>query len=226
MRKSSKVRTSQPNDGAGRRLSRRAMVQQLLVGASVGYAAPALAGPDPGAARPKPATRTSPASETPWKPLFLDPHQAETLGVLAERIVPGSTEAQVNRFIDLLLSVDTQENQRKFIDSLSAFEAEAIQRYGQPFLSLTQVEQNQILTAASAGESGAMRPKEPQSHRRGLHELGTAFPPQGRPATLFDHFVNLKTWIVGAYYSSEVGMKDLGWTGQVFFTSYPGCGQS
>jgi len=28
---------------------------------------------------------------------------------LAERIVPGSTKAQVNRFIDLLLCVDTAE---------------------------------------------------------------------------------------------------------------------
>ena len=41
--------------------------------------------------------------------------------------------------------------------------------------------------------------------------------------TLRDHFDNLKGWISGAYYSSEVGMRELGWTGQVMFESFPGC---
>jgi hypothetical protein len=41
--------------------------------------------------------------------------------------------------------------------------------------------------------------------------------------TPYDHFQNLKTWIVGAYYSSEFGMRELGWTGMLFFENYPGC---
>jgi hypothetical protein len=35
-------------------------------------------------------------------------------------------------------------------------------------------------------------------------------------------FENLKTWITGAYYSSEMGMRELGWTGIVFFDDFPG----
>ena len=41
--------------------------------------------------------------------------------------------------------------------------------------------------------------------------------------TLRDHFDHLKGWIAGAYYSSEAGLKELGYTGQLFFTSFPDC---
>ena len=43
------------------------------------------------------------------------------------------------------------------------------------------------------------------------------------PPTLRDRFEHLKGWIVGAYYSSEIGMRELGWTGNVFYASFPGC---
>jgi hypothetical protein len=36
-------------------------------------------------------------------------------------------------------------------------------------------------------------------------------------------FANLKEWIVEAYYSSEVGMKELGWDGNFAFDKYPTC---
>jgi hypothetical protein len=33
----------------------------------------------------------------------------------------------------------------------------------------------------------------------------------------------LKSWVAGAHYSSEAGMKELGFTGNVFFQSFPAC---
>ena len=68
------------------------------------------------------------AGDADWTPEFLDTFQNESLNALAERMVPGSTNAKVNRFIDLLLTVDTQENQKKFVASLGAFEAESRSR--------------------------------------------------------------------------------------------------
>jgi len=44
--------------------------------------------------------------------------------------------------------------------------------------------------------------------------------------TIRDHFENLKGWIVGAYYSSEPGMRELGWTDNMFFPALPGCDHS
>jgi hypothetical protein len=33
----------------------------------------------------------------------------------------------------------------------------------------------------------------------------------------------LKSWVAGAHYSSETGMKELGFTGSVFFQTFPAC---
>ena len=41
--------------------------------------------------------------------------------------------------------------------------------------------------------------------------------------TIRDQFEHLKGWISGAYYSSEPGMRELGWTGNVFFDKFTGC---
>jgi len=46
---------------------------------------------------------------------------------------------------------------------------------------------------------------------------------QGGKLTIRDHFNNLREWISGGYYSSEIGMRELGWTGQLFFDKLPGC---
>ena len=48
-------------------------------------------------------------------------------------------------------------------------------------------------------------------------------PTQPPRLTPRDHFDLLKGWIAGAYYSSEIGMRELGWTGNVFFETFPGC---
>jgi hypothetical protein len=44
-----------------------------------------------------------------------------------------------------------------------------------------------------------------------------------KTSSLRGHFENLKQWIAGAYYSSEPGMRELGWTGNVFHAELPGC---
>jgi hypothetical protein len=131
-----------------------------------------------------------------WKPLFLSAEQNETLQSLSEAIVPGSTNALVSRFIDLLLSVDTPARQQKFIASLAAVQAEGDRRFGKSFQMLSASQRDLLLTAVSTSpENSATRAS----------------------------FEDLKVWIAGSYYSSEVGMKELGWTTNRFFPSFPGC---
>lgn len=154
-----------------------------------------------------------------WTPEFLDVHQNESLIALAERMIPGSTKAQVNRFIDLLLTVDTQESKEHFLGSLGAFEAESRSRFGHPFRGLTEDQQTQIFTAASVGEPG----NAPASEDWQWFSIPTHPPSEPIRITLRDHFENLKGWITRAYYSSETGMRDLGWTGQYFYEVFPGC---
>jgi len=219
--------------GASRgRISRREAVQRLLGGAGAGLAVPSILASHPIhrhlADASLLAQAETKASTPEWAPQFFNPHQNEALIALAERIVPGSTEAQVSRFIDLLLSVDTQEIQGKFLASLAAFEAEALNRFARPFQELSEKQQDRILTDASAGEpsqpggtSGESSPPctvTVQGPSAGGKEHGE--PP--RPS-LREHFENMKGWVAGAYYSSEVGMRELGWTGDVYFESFPGC---
>ncbi len=215
------------NEGKSRTrpLNRREWIGRMLGGVTAGIAFPGLA-----AAHPVREHLALPsnldladaqAASANWVPEFLDSFQAQTLAVLAERFIPGSSRAQSDRFIDTLLSASKRENQQQFVDSLSAFEGEAMKRFGQSFKDLSEAQQNEILTAASTVESG-----HPQSAGRRRRRVSLGPPPattSPEKETMRDHFENLKGWVVGAYYSSEAGMRELGWNGEVMFESYPGC---
>lgn len=207
---------SEPRSSKPTRIDRRQAVQRLLAGAGGALVVPGLAAGHPVHKHLADAATLAAADakvdSAQWVPVFLDAHQNESLIALAERIVPGSTKAQSNRFIDLLLSVDTQENQRRFLASMGAFEAESRTRFGHPFQTLTEDQQNQILTSASTEKSGMVRGAGPA--------MAAAVPTR---VTIRDHFENLKGWISGAYFSSEIGMRELGWTGEYMFESFPGC---
>jgi Gluconate 2-dehydrogenase subunit 3 len=204
------------------RLSRREMIRRLVSGAGAGavLAGTAVAHPiykylADGTLL---ASMDAHVPEAAWTPEFLNPHQNETLVPLAERLVPNSSKAQVNRFIDLLLSVDTAETQKKFSESLAAFDQESMHRLGHAFKDISAAEQDELLTVFSADAS---------HYENSWRDSPEDTPPpktseQGR-LTLGDHFDNLKTWVTGAYYSSEIGMRELGWTGVVFYLDFPGC---
>ncbi|HEX5412044.1 MAG TPA: gluconate 2-dehydrogenase subunit 3 family protein [Terriglobia bacterium] len=193
-------------------ISRREMVRRLMMAGGAGLSVAGLAEGHPIVKHltnhNTVAAASAKAAKADWSPAFLDQHQSETLDVLGERIVPGSSKAQVNRFIDLLLSVDTQDAQKKFLASLSAFEAESLKRFSHPYKEVSENQQNEILESASTTKPADVAESRPQR------------------TTMRDHFENIKNWIVGAYYSSEIGMKELGWTGQVVFPSFPGCQDS
>jgi hypothetical protein len=190
-------------------MDRRAAIRALAAGVGAGMALPAVAESHPvhrHLADPAALGEAEAAATAPDRKLaFLDGHQSDTLVSLAERIVPGSTAAGVAPFVDQLLSVDTQDNQRRFLNALGAIEGEAISRFGRPWKSLTGAQQVELLTAVSTADPGGRDA-------------------QGLPhATLRDHFDHLKGWISGAYFSSEAGMRELGWTGNVFHAGFPGC---
>jgi hypothetical protein len=222
MKNQQELSTFNPDQSSQSGMNRRQMVRRLLGSAGAAFALPGVGSAHPVHKHLRDAATLAEAdakvADAAWTSQFLDAHQNETLIVLAERIVPGSTRAQVNRFIDLLLSVDTVENQKRFINSLSAMDARALARFQHPFKALSEAEQNELLTeASSAGPS-----QEPDK------DWSWSAVPMNRaaeqqPLTLRDHFDHLKGWISGAYYSSEIGMRELGWTPDVFFESFPGC---
>jgi hypothetical protein len=205
---------TEPKAGIGR----RAVLQSLLTGVSASVALPMVADAHPMQQhlgnQKKVATADKKAAAPAYKPEFLDAHQYATLEAIAERIVPGSTKARVAPFVDQLLAVDTASNQRSFLGAMGAFEMQAIDKFSKPWKALTPAQQDELLTVASTAASGLKSvPGDPR--RQSEHGEGKA--------TIYDHFANLRGWISGAYYSSEIGMRELGWTGEMFFTELPGC---
>lgn len=197
-------------------ISRRDMVQRLMGGASSGLIASGIATAPPVKGEQTPSTAAAVAAAKPGTDVsvlrFFDPHQSETLKVLAEVIVPGSTKAAVAPFLDLLLSVDTVENQEKFIASLSAIDGEALNRYQAPFKDLTEARQIELLKAAST--AAPAQPSEGKSHTSSTSPAGPS------AGGLREDFENLPSWISKAYYSSEVGMRELGWKDEYFYVTF------
>lgn len=196
-------------------VGRRTMLQTLLGGVGAGIALPAVVqaqhpvqhhvGTSTAVAAQKKAAATV------YKPVFLDAHQLKTLTSLSEAIVPGSTEAKVAPFLDTLLDVESAQNQKAFLSALGAFDMLAIDKHSKPWIALTATEQDALLQAAST-TAPSVQPGWP----------GAPSAPSGK-TTIGDHFNNLKGWIAGAYFSSEKGARELGWTENVFHTELPGC---
>ena len=183
-----------------KKIGRRDAMQILSGGLGAGFALPGLAGAHPMHAhfadQAKVATAQKKAAAVQYKTAYLDAQQFAATKSLAERIVPGATKARTAEFIDQLLSVDSPSNQRSFLSALGAFEGRAIDTAKGPWTSLSPAQQDAILTEASTAEPGTR---------------------------LRDQFDLLKGWIAGAYYSSEIGMRELGWTGNVMHLEFPGC---
>src|SRR3990170_1068076 len=183
-------------------MPRRAALQALVSGAAAAFAFPAAIEAqhpihqhlsDP--ARLEQAQQRAAVGGS--APLFLDAHQSKTLEMLAETIVPGSTGARVGPFIDQLLAVESGANQRAFLGALGAFDMIAINSHGKAWIGTTPSQQEALLGEASTGDV--------------------------KTSALRGHFQNLKDWIAGAYYSSETGMRELGWDGNVVHSQLPGC---
>lgn len=198
---------------------RRQVLQVLAGSVGAGLAAPALATGEASHAHGSAgsaAAQTTGAATAPL-PTLLDENELAMLKSLAETIVPGSSEASVAAFVDQLVAVDTHERQRDFLAALGAIQSEALSRYGKSWMSLDSGQQAELLTAASTGP----RSREPRYWKPGEPVLV----PEGPrlPPTLRDRFELLKDRIASAYYSSEKGMKELGWTGQMVHPEYSGC---
>lgn len=129
-----------------------------------------------------------------YQPTFLTAAQFASLIVLSETIIPGSRKAQSAEFMDLLLTVDSLKSQQQFASSLAAMSTASQTMFHKDVPTLGSVELKQLLDAESAKDSG-----------------------EGSP------FGTLKSWTVTAYYSSEIGLRELGWTPDRVFPSFPSC---
>ena len=128
---------------------------------------------------------------------FLDQHAFDTLAVLSDQIVPGSRAAQIPEFLDRLLAVESRETQQHFMQALGAFERDARGVNGMPWKALTAEQATALLTKISTQPDSDM----------------------SRQA-----FDRIKGAVSESYYSTEVGLKELGWDGSIAFAPPSVCG--
>lgn len=207
--------------GADSGVSRRAALQSLAAGIGASMAVPGLASADNHPVHKHTAhvaaQARKPAITAAYKPTTFDAHQFATVVILSDLIVPGAKASGTPEFLDKLLTVESPETRRRFVSALGAMDAAALKAKQKPFKDLAPADQTALLTEASTGQPS----RQPTYWKKG-DPIPMPEAPAG-PATLRDHFEHIKGWVAGIYFASEPGMKELGYTGNVFHEKYVGC---
>lgn len=108
------------------------------------------------------------SSSEGWTPRTLSSQQNELVTAISEMIIPetdtpGAAAAQVNRFIDKMLTEwYSKDDRERYLTGLDGVNARCQKQFGQPFLECSAEEQSQLLSALdsevyappSPGEAG------------------------------------------------------------------------
>ncbi|HEY3743361.1 MAG TPA: gluconate 2-dehydrogenase subunit 3 family protein [Bryobacteraceae bacterium] len=135
------------------------------------------------------AAAVTAAPEIPWKPQVLNAHQNETIIVISDLIIPetdtpGAKAANVNRYIDLFLSVTPADQTENLIGGLGWLDRYTNQQHGHAFTSCSKDQQIAILEALAANQQPGL-------------ETGHAF---------FDTIKGITTRF---YYNTAIGFREL-----------------
>ncbi len=140
----------------------------------------------------------------PWKPQFFTEHEAATVSRLTDLILPsdstpGAKDAGVTEFLDLYLAHSPDALRDHFREGLEWADATARFKFGKPFVELEESQQVAILTVISS----------PVNNDPG-DLVGVSF------------FKLLRERTVFAFYTSKVGIQELGYAGNAFVSEFPG----
>jgi hypothetical protein len=143
-----------------------------------------------------------------YKPKYFSEHQYKTLRSLCQTIIPaddlsgGALEAGAPEFIDLLTS-ENEEYQLMLGGVLMWLDATCVDRCGQNYLECSPAQQKEILDLISYRKNAKSDPSISQG---------------------IEFFAFLRGMTVDGYFTSEIGIKDLGYVGNTFVKGdFPGC---
>lgn len=141
-----------------------------------------------------------------YRPRFFSAEEWETVRILADLIIPrddrsgSATDAQAPEFIDYVLSEGSLSNQTATRGGLAWLDRECRARWSRPFREL------------AAGERTALLDQIAWPARAGPEmSQGVAF------------FTRLRDQVAGAFWSSRIGVDDLGYQGNTFVARWTGC---
>jgi len=192
---------------ANQGLSRRDVLRTLAVGAAGGSVLQMI--PAEAAALVHQIVRKEKAAAAGAKyaPKYFSAHQYETLTALCDAIIPkdeksgGAVEAGAPEFIDLLTS-ENEKYQLKLGGGLYWLDSFCIDRFGHVFLECAPDERKATLDLIAYRKNAKQDPALSQ---------GVAF------------FAFLRNMTCDGYYSSKIGIEDLGYIGNTTLHEFPGC---
>ena len=202
-------------------LTRREALQRLLAVTGATLATPLAAGAHPLARHLSMliSFQQAPVSDdADWFPKFLNAEQNDVLVAISDRILPGAGAAQVNRTIDSVMTVETAENRKLLTQALVAIDEQAEKQLHGRIAKVSPDKIDELLSFCS--EQGP--PHAEHDDDSAGWKLNERTPLTGAP-NLRDHFEYLKGWIVASYYSSEPGLRELGWDEAYYFESPAEC---
>ena len=138
-------------------------------------------------------------------PAFFNKHQYATITELASLIIPtdetpGAREAKANEYIDLIVGESPFEVQKIFLDGLAWLDKTGKQRHKKNFVDLSNAQQVGLLTEISQIKNTA--PQE---------------------ATQSKFFKAIKEMTIDGFYTSKIGIEELGYVGNTVLDEFPGC---
>jgi hypothetical protein len=142
-----------------------------------------------------------------YQPKFFPAHQYATLTALCEAIIPadehsgGAAKAGAPEFIDLLTS-ENKDYQLALGGGLIWLDSQCTDRYGKVFSSCTPAQQQQFLDLIAYRKNAV----DDRRLSQGI-----------------EFFAFLRRLTTDAFYTSEIGIKDLQYIGNAYLGDFPGC---
>jgi gluconate 2-dehydrogenase gamma chain len=144
-------------------------------------------------------------ARTPYRPTFFTQHEYQTVRVLVDLIIPkdersgSATDAGVPEFMDFTM-VDQPARQTAIRGGLAWLDAESHRRFDKTFLAAADAERRAILDDISGGG----QPPAGLTH-------GQAY------------FRNIRDLTASGFWTSKMGIEDLGYIGNTFVAEWTGC---
>jgi len=188
-------------------MTRREALKSLTMGASAGAVATVI--PANAARQAHEAIRREKAADPggTYTPKFFSAHQYKTLQALCQAVLPpdersgGAIEAGVPEFIDLLTS-ENKEYQLALGGGMMWLDSICRDRYSNVYLDCSPDQQKEILDFIA---HRASTPKDPS-------------PSQG-----IRFFALVRKLTADGFYTSHIGIRDLGYIGNDYLAEFPGC---
>jgi len=142
-----------------------------------------------------------------YVPKFFPAHEYKTLQTICQTIIPadrdcgGAIEAGAPEFIDLLTS-ENQDYQLLLGGGLMWLDSTCLDRYGKNFLDGSPQQQKEILDQIAYRKNALQDPSL-------------------NPGIEFFHF--LRNMTSDGFFTSEIGIKYLGYMGNEYLQEFPGC---